>query len=186
MKKVINFNELSSANLIKGAIYKGGQLNNLSSEPISKLLPVGNQSGIRYAGRSDNPSLVVLYTTLADNDWPDSITGDKIIYYGDNKTPGKEIHDLPGNKVLRSLFNNYYLSTKEIFPPILLFSKGETGFDRIFEGMLKPGYAGIEETEDLVAIWKTKKGMRFQNYKAVFTLLPVDIIERVKLISNIK
>jgi len=186
MKKIIEFSELSTSNLIRGAIYKGGPLNNLSSEPISKLLPVGNQSGIRHAGESDNPSLIVLYTTFVDDYWPDSIIGDKIIYYGDNKKPGKEIHDLPGNRILRSLFNNYHLSQKKFFPPILLFSKGESGFDRVFLGLLQPGYVGIDETEDLIAIWKTKNGMRFQNYKAIFTLLPVDLIEKSKLISNIK
>jgi hypothetical protein len=186
MRTVIEFKALKSADLIKGAVYKGGQANNLSSEPISKLLPVGNQGGIRYAGRYDNPSLIVLYTTLSDSDWPDSIIGDKVTYYGDNKEPGKEIHELPGNNALRSLFNNYYVSKKQSFPPILLFSKGETGFDRIFEGLLKPGYAQMGETEDLVAVWKTKEGKRFQNYKAFLTLLPVERIERNTLLSKLK
>lgn len=34
------------------------------------------------------------------------------------------------------------------------------------------------ETEDLIAIWKTKNNQRFQNYKAIFTLLPVQTITR--------
>ena len=186
MRKIIDFKDLSSADLIKGAIYKGGSLNNLSSEPISKLLPVSNQSGIRYVGKFENPLIVVLYTSLADLDWPDSIIGDKVKYFGDNKAPGKEIHDLPGNKVLRTLFNKYHLSKKKSFPPILLFSKGEVGFDRKFEGLLKPGYKGMDETEDLIAFWKTKEDKRFQNYNATFTLLPTEIINKEKLISGIK
>lgn len=174
--QTIEFENLKTADLLKGALYKGGVKNNLSSEPISKLLPVGNQSGIRFSGKVESPSLVVLYTTLQDNDWPDTIVKDKIIYYGDNKFPGKEIHDLPGNKVLRSIFNTYYLSGE--YPQIYLFTKGQSGFDRIFIGVLKPGYPNLTETEDLIAIWKTKANKRFQNYKAVFTLLAIDKIER--------
>ena len=180
---MIPFELLKNADLIKGATYKGGGAPNLSSEPISKLLPVGNQAGIRFSGTAAGPELVVLYTTLRDNDWPDVIMDDKVIYYGDNKSPGKEIHDLSGNQVLRSIFNNFYL--KGEYPLILLFSKGLKGFDRIFHGVLAPGYKGLNEMEDLVAVWKTKEGKRFQNYKAIFTILPVEIVDR-KNIESIK
>jgi hypothetical protein len=176
MHKIIPFESLKNADLVKGAIYKGGKAANLSSEPISKLLPVGNQSGIRFSGTIGVPKLVTLYTTLTDNEWPDEISADKVIYYGDNKSPGKEIHDSPGNQVLRSVFNNFYLRNE--YPLILLFSKGIEGFDRVFHGVLAPGFKGLGETEDLIGIWKTKDGKRFQNYKAVFTLLPTEIIER--------
>lgn len=176
MSKTIPFEFLKKADLIKGATYKGGKINNLSSEPISKIVPVGNQSGIRFSGKAESPKIVVLYTSLADDDWPDEIIHNKVIYYGDNKSPGKEIHDLPGNKALRSIFNNFYL--KGEYPLILLFSKGSEGFDRIFQGVLIPGYVGLNEMEDLIAVWKTKDGKRFQNYKAVFSILPIDILER--------
>ena len=43
---------------------------------------------------------------------------------------------------------------------------------------------GYLETEDLIAIWKTQNNQRFQNYKAIFTLLPVQIITR-KWINDI-
>lgn len=185
MQTIIQFKDLKTADLIKGATYKGGEANNLSSEPISKLLPVGNQSGIRFSGKSNNPKVVVLYTTLYDKDWPDSIENEIVTYYGDNKSPGKELHSLPGNQLLKSIFTNYHLSGEKIFPPIYLFSKGEVGFDRIFHGALKPGHKDISEMEDLVAIWKTKDGKRFQNYKAIFTLLPVDRIERKDFIKKI-
>lgn len=184
MDKIIPFEQLEGAHLIKGATYKGGRVPNLSSEPISKLLPVGNQSGIRFSGSTTSPKLVVLYTTLKDKDWPDEIISNKIIYYGDNKSPGKEIHDLPGNQVLRSIFNNFYL--KKEYPLILLFSKGFEGFDRIFHGVLMPGHNNLSEMEDLVAVWKTKDKERFQNYKATFTLLPVEIIKRENIESLIK
>ncbi|WP_276682443.1 hypothetical protein [Empedobacter brevis] len=184
MDKVIQFESLKDSDLIKGATYKGGRIPNLSSEPISKLLPIGNQSGIRFSGSSISPKLIVLYTTFKDNDWPDELISNKVIYYGDNKSPGKEIHDLPGNQVLRSIFNNFYL--KKEYPLILLFSKGLEGFDRIFHGILRPGYNGLNEMEDLIAVWKTKNEERFQNYKAVFTLLPTEIVKRDYIESLIK
>lgn len=180
----IDFNKLNKSDLIKDCICKGGDANNLSSEPISKILPVGNQSGIRFAGTSEQPSLVVLYSTFSDIDWPDFINGDLVTYYGDNKEPGREIHETLGNRLFRGLFNNLHLNRKNEIPPIFLFSKGPTGFDRIFKGLLVPGSANHLETEDLIAIWKTQNNQRFQNYKAIFTLLPVPIITR-KWINDI-
>lgn len=150
MNKIIPFELLKNVDLIKGATYKGDTARNLSSEPISKLLPVGNQGGIRFSGTTAEPKPVVLYITLKDNDWPDEILSNKVIYYGDNKLPGKGIHDLPGNQVLRSIFNNFYLKGK--YPLILLFSKGFEGFDRVFHGVLSPGFDGLNEMEDLIAV----------------------------------
>jgi hypothetical protein len=181
MDHVFDFNNLRNADLIKGALYKGGEANNLSSEPISKMLPVGNQSGIRFKGRVEKPEIVVLYFTFKDIDWPDSLVGNCLVYFGDNKSPGKEIHELPGNKILRSIFNNFYLSNSVYFPPIYLFSKGKRGFDRIFEGVLRPGHDGFDESEDLVAFWKTKGVNRFQNYRAIFSLLPIEIVRRIDM-----
>lgn len=182
--KIIDFNKLNKSDLIKDCICKGGDANNLSSEPISKILPVGNQSGIRFAGTAEQPSLVVLYSTFSDIDWPDLINGDLVTYYGDNKEPGREIHETLGNRLFRGIFNNLHLNRKNEVPPIFLFSKGSAGFDRIFKGLLVPGSTNHLETEDLIAIWKTQNNQRFQNYKAIFTLLPVQTITR-KWINDI-
>jgi hypothetical protein len=172
------FENLSNANLHKGCSYQGGPQFNLSSEPISKLLPVGNQGGIRCFGSIDSPKLIVLYSTFQDVDWPDVIQNDLLIYYGDNKNPGREIHETNGNEILRNIFNNLHLGKKRAIPPVFLFEKGKKGFDRVFRGLLVPGNSKIPETEDLVAIWKTKENQRFQNYKAVFSFLPTSIISR--------
>ena len=175
---IIGFNNIRNADLVKGYTYKGGEVNNLSSEPISKLLPVGNQSGIRFTGTTELPIMVVLYSTFSDNDWPDHIDDDVLFYYRDNKAPGREIHETPGNKIFKETYNNLHLNKKEAIPPIFLFSKGTTGFDRVFKGLLVPGNFKYTEMEDLIAIWKTKENQKFQNYKAVFTLLPTQIISR--------
>jgi len=174
----INFNELNKPDLVLDCICKGGTASNLSSEPISKILPVGNQSGIRFTGSSEHPLLIVLYSTFNDIDWPDSIDDSILTYFGDNKAPGREIHETPGNKLLRRIFNNLHLDKRIEIPPIFLFSKGARGFDRIFKGLFIPGNSNYSETEDLIAIWRTKEGQRFQNYKALFTLLPVQRITR--------
>jgi len=122
---IIDFNKLNKSDLIKDCICKGGDANNLSSEPISKILPVGNQSGIRFAGTSEQPSLVVLYSTFSDIDWPDLINGDLVTYYGDNKEPGREIHETLGNRLFRGIFNNLHLNRKNEVPPIFLFLKDQ-------------------------------------------------------------
>jgi hypothetical protein len=41
-----------------------------------------------------------------------------------------------------------------------------------------PGAQGLPATADLVAIWKTSQGERFQNYRATFTALDVPVVER--------
>ena len=44
---------------------------------------------------------------------------------------------------------------------------------------------GIPQTEDLVAIWKSRSGERFQNYRSLFTILDVPHISR-SWINDIK
>jgi hypothetical protein len=41
-----------------------------------------------------------------------------------------------------------------------------------------PGSNQIDSVSDLVALWKTSEGMRFQNYLAYFTILDIAIIKR--------
>ena len=59
-----------------------------------------------------------------------------------------------------------------------MFSKAGRGRDVRFHGLAAPGAPGMLETEDLVAIWKTKGSERFQNYRAAFTILNAPRIER--------
>jgi hypothetical protein len=44
-------------------------------DPLSRLLPVGNQGGFRAAGSPtrDSVKLAVLYSTGSEPDWPDSL-----------------------------------------------------------------------------------------------------------------
>jgi hypothetical protein len=188
MTKVIPFNESSTADLIVDAIYESGSDGQLSGEPISKLLPgSGNMGGFRASGRGDRKNWVVLFSTGEDRDWPDTLdlsTG-KFIYYGDNKTPGHELHDTRagGNRVLRHAFAQLHsdINHRADIAPFLIFKKYPTtsGARSVqFKGLAVPGFPGLSATEDLVAVWKSSGGQRFQNYRAVFTVLDASVIKR--------
>lgn len=188
MTKVIPFNETSTADLIVDAIYESGSDGQLSGEPISKLLPgSGNMGGFRVSGRGERKNWVVLFSTGEDRDWPDTLdlnTG-KFIYYGDNKTPGHELHDTRagGNKVLRHAFAQLHddANPRAGIAPFLIFKKFPTagGARSVqFKGLAVPGFHGLSATEDLVAVWKSSDGQRFQNYRAVFTVLDVAVVKR--------
>src|SRR4051812_14009619 len=71
------FNELSTADLVVDVVYQGqGKAQLLADEPLHRLLPVGNQGGFRYHGSKTDITkfrMVVLFTSLADSDWPDTL-----------------------------------------------------------------------------------------------------------------
>lgn len=179
---------LSSSDLIVDAVYEGGASGNAADDPISKILQgVGNQGGFRAAGRGQDRTLVVLYTSGEDQDWPDTLdlsTG-QFVYFGDNKTPGHELHDTGrgGNKILRRTFElmHAFPPMRVNIPPFLIFKKYPTpGSSRSvqFKGLAAPGFAGLPSTADLVAVWRTAEGQRFQNYRAVFTVLNTPVVAR--------
>jgi hypothetical protein len=191
--KVIPFNQLSTSDLIVDAVYESSDDGRLSGDPISKLLSgTGNMGGFRISGRGERKNWVVLFTTGEDSDWPDTIdlnTG-QFIYYGDNKSPGHELHDTHagGNKILRFVFERLHdiEESREGIPPFLIFKKcpTQTGARSVqFKGLAVPGFSGLSATEDLVAVWKSTNGQRFQNYRSVFTILDIPVISRLWLQS---
>ncbi len=186
--RIIPNEHLSSSDLIIDAMYEGGASGNVTDDPISRILQgVGNQGGFRAAGRGQDRTLVVLYTSGEDHDWPDTLdlnTG-QFVYFGDNKTPGHELHDTRrgGNKILRRTFELLHASPpmRENIPPFLIFKKYPTpGSSRSvqFKGLAAPGFAGLPSTADLVAVWRAAEGQRFQNYRAVFTVLNTPVVAR--------
>lgn len=188
MTRVIPFNEVSTADLIVDAVYDSSVDGQLSGEPIAKLLPgSGNMGGFRVSGRGERKNWVVLFTTGEDRDWPDTLdlgTG-QFVYYGDNKTPGHELHDTRagGNRVLRHAFARLHADQdpRSGIAPFLIFKKHATsaGARSVqFKGLAVPGFPGLSATEDLVAVWKSSGGQRFQNYRSVFTILDVPVISR--------
>jgi hypothetical protein len=188
---ITKFDELGQADLVIDAVYEGGKSGNSSDDPLSKLLQgVGNQGGFRAAGRGSDKKFVVLYTSGEDQDWPDSLdlnTG-LFVYYGDNKRPGHELHDTSrgGNELLRYVFNKIHdpSADRMSLPPFFVFQRYPTANSSRsvqFKGLAVPGFMGMPSTADLVAVWKTSNGQRFQNYRASFTVLDVSPIPRVWL-----
>jgi Restriction endonuclease AspBHI N-terminal/Restriction endonuclease len=184
--QVVEFDQLPVADLVVDRVYRGGAAGHAGDDPLSRLLPVGNQGGFRTHGRPvpDAVKLVVLYTSGAEPDWPDTLdpyTG-AFTYFGDNRSPGRDLHDTPkrGNLLLSRAFDQAHTgrSGREQVPPFLLFDKPGTGRDVRFRGLLAPGSDRISGEEDLVAVWRTTRGQRFQNYRARFTVLKVPSLPR--------
>ena len=178
----IPFEELPAANFVIDSVYEGARNKklDLGSEPLTRLIPgVGNMGGFRKSVDSKTKELkgLVLVSTRNEDDWPDSLnvfTG-LYTYFGDNRAPGKSLHDTPrgGNKTLLEIFELAHgsVSERSKCPLILAFQNTGVGLDTEFKGLLVPGAANLESTEDLIAVWATKNGKRFQNYRASFTVL---------------
>lgn len=176
------YSDLQTADLIVDAVYKKGKAKNLSSEVISKLLRVGNVGGFRHLGSTAKPTLVVLTSNESFGAWPDYLDAETgiVSYFGDNRKSG-DIHHQKGNRILRDTFARHRESPKSRteLPPFFYFTNwGNTG-DWQFRGLLVPGGNNIHQDDELVAIWRTDAiGSRFQNYRAVFTVLDIPVISR--------
>jgi len=73
---------------------------------------------------------------------------------------------------------------RELIPPFFVFQRYPTQKSARavqFKGLSVPGHPSLSATEDLVAVWKTSGGQRFQNYRSVFTILDLAVIERTRL-----
>lgn len=180
MSMRFRFDELPSADLYVDAVYEGGEVSNLSSEPLRKLFPkLGTSGGFRKVNRNDGsgkPAYVVLYTSMEELEWPDYLDEETGVfrYYGDNRQPGRNITDtkLRGNALLEEVFGKLHMfSDLSDIPPFFVFKKTGRGRDVQFLGLAAPGNPRISPDKDLVAFWRTMKEYRFQNYEAYFTIL---------------
>ena len=135
----------------------------------------------------------MLFTTWHDVDWPDTVdprTG-CLTYFGDNKTPGKHLHEsrLGGNLTFKVAFDRLHAvpGGRRAIPPFLLFARKPTSASARgvqFLGVCAPGFPGMPESEDLIAVGKTSGHARFQNYRATFTILDVPLVPRAWLVSR--
>ena len=176
----IPFSELRAADLFIDALYQSDRTQpkgSLASEPLSKLMGVGNLGGFRPKAGSNGIMAVVLTSTRSEPEWPDSLdvyTG-TYTYFGDNRSPGVEMHQTKqrGNQILRDAFALAQGTEDERAqcPLFLIFETGAEARDFIFRGLAVPGSEFKEPGEDLVAVWRTSAGERFQNYRATFTVL---------------
>lgn len=179
---VYSVSELERADLVIDACYSGSRNGNSSDDPLVKLLSLSNQGGFRIRGTRTSPRLIALISSMEDVDWPDELdqsTG-VFTYYGDNKKPGRKLDETSryGNNLLELIFESLHSGLREKIPPVLIFTKAGAYRDLVFRGLAVPGAIGRTHNDDLVAIWHTTKGQRFQNYKAVFTVLDLPKIPR--------
>ncbi len=181
--KIFRFDELDNADLVIDAIYEGGTSGNAGDDPISRLMGCGNQGGFRQKGSLDDIKYCVLYSELSNREWPDELNSERgqFIYFGDNKKPGHQLHETnkKGNLILKNAFDFLHLSNRNKIAPFFIFTKvAGAGRAVSFRGLAVPGASNIAQTDDLVAVWKSIDGERFQNYRAVFTILNESVIKR--------
>jgi hypothetical protein len=186
LRREFAFGDLSDADLLVDAVYRSGTSANAGADPLAQLLPVGNQGGFRTAGGRGLPGcrLAVVFSNLAEPNWPDALdveTG-RFTYYGDNRRPGHQLHGTPrgGNALLRASFDLLHADPprRNAIPPFLIFTGTGEGRDVRFRGLAVPGFSGVSATDDLIAVWKTSGTERFQNYRALFTILDVAVVPR--------
>jgi len=161
---------------------------------------INNVSGFRPKSRSDIKSndildcaFCILVTNLGENEWPDELNPEtgQFTYYGDNREPGKSINStsVGGNKFLESVFEKLHFQSKSDIQPTLCFQvqkdKDNKSYMR-FIGLAAPGAQGLSSSDDLVAVWKIRDNLRFQNYRSIFTILKVEIISKSWLDDLVK
>ncbi len=177
----VPFEKLSTADLVIDAIYQGKRDGSLSygGEPLHHLIPgLGTQGGFRKRkGLATSIVGMVLTSNGSEPDWPDFLNpvDGTYIYFGDNRSPGRELHDTKarGNATLAETFALAAGGAEEraLCPLILIFEAAGVNRDMIFRGLAVPGSKHYSPGEALVAIWRNNRGERFQNYRAVFTIL---------------
>ena len=185
-RRIYAFTKLLSAPLAVDATYAGGSAGNVSDDPIAKMFKgvgehkgAGNQGGFRPIGKGGfgHCRALVIYSSGKESDWPDQFNLERgtLTYYGDNRHPGKALHDTQrgGNELLRDMFAALTgpLQRRKLIPPIFVFARAAPGWAVKFRGLAVPGEAGISASESLVAVWRMSGDNRFQNYRATFSIL---------------
>ena len=179
--------DFSAVELSVDAEYLSNGADNSSGDVLSKLMNVGSLGGFRTRKQSNRHqyAYIVLESTGNSIDWIDFVDRESgtVTYYGDNREPGKQIHETKnkGNAILRDAFDAMLNNKRDNIPPFFYFESAG-GRNRRFVGLLVPGDGKNASTENqLVAIWRTQKGHRYQNYKAIFSILDVASINRLWL-----
>ncbi|WP_028332410.1 restriction endonuclease [Bradyrhizobium sp. USDA 3256] len=190
--RTISVDELATSDLHVDAVYQGGRRGNMGDDPLPRLMRVDNLGGFRYRGKvAGRLHMLVLTSSMADADWPDSLDRETGVftYYGDNKKPGRELHDTgrDGNLILQKMFEAARggVEGRRECPPTFIFANAGSWRDMIFLGLAVPGASDLDSSEELVAIWRTAGGQRFQNYRARFTVLDAPVVRRAWIDSLI-
>lgn len=192
MTVIVSFDDVPESDLIVGAVYLGDPEGTVAREPISTLCGVGNFGGFRSKGSWSVPgaSLVALFTTGAEHDWPDRLdpaTG-RFDYFGDNRSPRSvedSLEGRKGNRLLRQTFDCLAAGRRDRIPPFFVFRSANDHGSRAVEflGLAVPGGPGGPAIDDLVAIWSSGSEGRFINYRATFTVLDLPVVQRAWIVE---
>jgi hypothetical protein len=182
--KSVSYYEIELNKLVIDCTYEDSreQGSPLAGQPLQKIFPgIGNMGGIRTVGRKPDWRLYVLTSTQREPDWPDVLdeASGVLTYWGDNRTPGRELHNASGNVMFREIFDRALGMNKarEMVPPGFYFTPGERGRDVVFRGLVVPRTIQSDNTEDLIAVWRSTSGQRFQNYRAKFSVINASEID---------
>ena len=182
--EAFNSTDFSSAELVIDEEYLSNGAKNSSGDVLSKLMNVGTLGGFRPRKQKNQTkyAYIVLESTGNSVDWIDVVDRENgtVVYYGDNRKPGKQIHETKnkGNVILRDVFAASFNGKRADIPPLFYF-ESSGGRNRRFVGLLVPGDGKNASLENqLVAIWRTQNGQRYQNYKAIFSILDAASISR--------
>lgn len=144
---------------------------------------IKNVGGFRAKSRREGSTKItdccfcILVTNLGESEWPDHLDREAgtLVYYGDNRSPGKAINETPvgGNDLLEKTFEHVHRGERETVPPFLCFESfsAADGMYMRFLGLAAPGGPNVSGLDDLVAVWRIKGEQRFQNYRALFSVL---------------
>ena len=189
--KRVSYYEIEFNKLVIDCTYEDSREDGspLAGQPLQKIFPgIGNMKGIRAIGRKPDWKLYVLTSTQREPDWPDVLdeASGVLTYWGDNRTPGRELHNAPGNFMFREIFDRALGLTdaREMVPPGFYFTPGDQGRDVVFRGLVVPKTIQSDNAEDLIAVWRSTSGQRFQNYRAKFSIIDASEID-LKWISSI-
>ncbi len=184
----IGVNEVEHSDLVVGMTYEGGS--SLGDEPIHKLLGTANMGGIRRRSGQERTTLIALFTTEDQSEWPDRIdrASGTLTYFGDNREPGQDLLAHGGNRLLRDVFQVDFSTrdSRASTPVFFIFSSAdiETPRSVIFHGIAVPGDGG-PEADWCVARWHPKDGKKFENYTIRLTLLAERRVRRAWIESVI-
>ncbi len=192
----ISYESLGEADLVVDAVYQSDRQvsgGSIAGEPLSKLMSVGNLGGFRLRNGQCGTLFAVITSTGVEAEWPDNLDPYSGIYtyFGDNRTPGAEMHKTKqrGNLLLKKAFelaHSEQSQDRQDCPVFFIFEWAGQARDHIFRGMAIPGSEYLAPGEDLVAVWRTVNGERFQNYRASLTILNEGVISGLWLRNSIK
>ena len=160
----VPFDKLEGASLVVDAIYEGGRnhaRNTHGGSPRRTIrstscfrcgVPVGIRE--RRAVGSAGVPFVVLVMNGDQPDWPDrfdATTGD-LLYYGDNRQPGRPLLAPIGNRVLESGFERWANGDREHVPVFLAFERRGVARSYRFVGAAAPGGPTLDLGDALVPV----------------------------------